>query len=102
MRCNAVLFTIIATAVYLVIFIINGWFTFINVVICLLRIIGGVLFGFAFATEKKPALAKTSNVAATADTESTIEKLTKLKSLLDSGIITQEEFDEKKKQMLGL
>jgi hypothetical protein len=31
-----------------------------------------------------------------------IEDLIKLKSLLDSGIITQEEFDAKKKQLLGL
>ena len=30
-----------------------------------------------------------------------IENLTKLKELLDSGAITQEEFDEKKKQILG-
>lgn len=30
------------------------------------------------------------------------EKLTKLKELLDMGAITQEEFDEKKKQLLGL
>ena len=34
--------------------------------------------------------------------ESQFEKLTKLKELLDTGIITQEEFDEKKKQLLGL
>lgn len=31
-----------------------------------------------------------------------IEKLTRLKDLLDKGIITQEEFDEKKKQLLEL
>lgn len=30
------------------------------------------------------------------------ENLTKLKELLDSGAITQEEFDAKKKQILGL
>lgn len=32
----------------------------------------------------------------------TIEKLSNLKGLLDKGIISQEEFDEKKKQLLGL
>lgn len=31
-----------------------------------------------------------------------IEKLTQLKGLLDAGVITQEDFDEKKKQILGL
>ena len=31
-----------------------------------------------------------------------LEELTKLKELLDQGIITQEEFDAKKKQLLGL
>lgn len=31
-----------------------------------------------------------------------VEELTKLKGLLDSGIITQEEFDKKKKEVLGL
>jgi predicted Zn-dependent peptidase len=30
------------------------------------------------------------------------EELIELKALLDSGVITQEEFDAKKKQLLGL
>ena len=34
--------------------------------------------------------------------ESSADELKKLKDLLDSGIITQEEFDTKKKQILGL
>ena len=33
---------------------------------------------------------------------SAADELKKFKDLLDSGIITQEEFDEKKKQLLGL
>ena len=33
---------------------------------------------------------------------SNADELKKFKDLLDSGIITQEEFDEKKKQLLGL
>lgn len=36
------------------------------------------------------------------NTESQLEKVVKLKNLLDAGAITQEEFDEKKKQILGL
>jgi predicted Zn-dependent peptidase len=34
--------------------------------------------------------------------QSNADELKKFKELLDSGIITQEEFDEKKKQLLGL
>lgn len=35
------------------------------------------------------------------NTEKDLENLQQLKNLLDSGIITQEEFDAKKKQLLG-
>ena len=38
----------------------------------------------------------------TAKSDNRIEELTKLKDLLDTGVITQEEFDAKKKQLLGL
>ncbi|MBR3928642.1 MAG: SHOCT domain-containing protein [Clostridia bacterium] len=41
---------------------------------------------------------KSSNVA----TVSSADELKKFKDLLDSGVITQEEFDTKKKQLLGL
>ncbi len=42
------------------------------------------------------------NKAVTAPIENEIDKLKKYKDLLDSGVITQEEFDDKKKQLLGL
>lgn len=38
----------------------------------------------------------------TAKSNDRIEELTKLKDLLDTGVITQEEFDAKKKQILGV
>ena len=38
----------------------------------------------------------------TVKSDNRIEELTKLKDLLDTGIITQEEFDMKKKQILGV
>ena len=38
----------------------------------------------------------------TAKSNDRIEELTKLKDLLDTGAITQEEFDAKKKQILGV
>jgi len=44
-----------------------------------------------------------TNTATTATAQSsTMDDLVKLKALLDQGIITQEEFDAKKKQLLGL
>jgi hypothetical protein len=42
------------------------------------------------------------NAAAPAQTDSSTDELRKYKSLLDDGIISQEEFDAKKKQLLGL
>ena len=43
---------------------------------------------------KQPAIAQ--------KTDNRIEELTKLKDLLDTGVISQEEFDAKKKQILGV
>ena len=43
----------------------------------------------------------TENVAAPAQ-NSSMDDLVKLKGLLDAGVLTQEEFDAKKKQLLGL
>ena len=44
----------------------------------------------------------TASTQASAPTVSNADELKKFKELLDSGIITQEEFDAKKKQLLGL
>jgi hypothetical protein len=49
-----------------------------------------------FQREQKSANAPQVSAVSTAD------ELKKFKDLLDSGVITQEEFDEKKKQLLGL
>ena len=69
-------------------------------------LVGVLLLGVAFQTKKesaKPiATATDTTVTVALGTETAIEKLTKLKQLLDDGIITQEEFDVKKKQLLGL
>ena len=72
----------------------------------LLLIIGGVisfvgvLVLFYFLLKKE-----TTNQASVNSASATIdhaEELKKYKDLLDSGVITQEEFDAKKKQILGL
>lgn len=48
--------------------------------------------------ETEQAAAKGQNTPAI----SAADELKKFKELLDSGVITQEEFDAKKKQLLGL
>ena len=52
-----------------------------------------------YTDDKKPQTKTTSDTEA--DTNSA-DELKKYKDLLDSGVITQEEFDAKKKQILGL
>lgn len=68
-------------------------------------IIGAFLVGFALdTTVKKISSHGIVPAAATANinTASQIQRLEKLKALLDNGVISQEEFDEKKKQILNL
>jgi predicted Zn-dependent peptidase len=45
---------------------------------------------------------QSETAAASAPQLSSADELAKYKGLLDSGVITQEEFDAKKKQLLGL
>ena len=54
-----------------------------------------------FTTNNNVPNASADNKA-TNEATSSLDELVKLKSLLDTGIITQEEFDAKKKQVLGL
>ena len=49
----------------------------------------------------RPRIIKKTNLPLT-DTKSSIEKIYELKGLLDKGIITQEEFEAKKKEIIGL
>lgn len=66
--------------------------------------IGAVMFGLAAnATEQAPSESSRKPAVAIANNsvENQIERLTKLKDLLDKGILTQEEFEDKKKQILG-
>lgn len=87
----------------------------------LVTIAGMVMVGLAVSSNTAPAAAKaavpmtpmapTAPVApmapmapaapAAVPVEKQVERLTKLKELLDSGLITQEEFDAKKKEILG-
>lgn len=79
---------------------------------------GGMLFGMNLAngldpcnasqastattSEPTPAPAAPAPAAPAPDFDAQIETLKKLKELLDTGILSQEEFDAKKKQVLGL
>lgn len=61
---------------------------------------GAVIEDTDFISGASKSIQKTAPVKL--GVESQIDKLTKLKGLLDSGVITQEEFDEKKKELLNL
>jgi len=58
-----------------------------------------MLFGMNMAQAMSPATAEVKP-AMTLDEQ--IEAVKKLKSLLDAGILTQDEFDTKKKETMGL
>lgn len=51
------------------------------------------------AAKKKKSQTKTQEPTSTTER---VEQLTQLKDLLDSGAITQEEFDQKKKELINL
>jgi hypothetical protein len=70
----------------------------------LLLAVGAFFVGFALDPGNEYAGNTSSNGTApvAASTESAATRLEKLKALLDQGVITQQEFDEKKKQILGL
>lgn len=53
-------------------------------------------------TEEEFKALQTKNNASTSPALSSADELKKFKELLDMGVITQEEFNEKKKQLLGL
>lgn len=100
---------VVAIVRLLAILIMDGLyqFTFMGVLWQVIIIVGAILLGFAYTgVQNKNITALSANTAqrtkSVASVESQIERLINLKSLLDSGVITQEEFDVKKKQILGL
>lgn len=72
---------------------VSLWF----VVRLLLECVGAVYLGFAFSGKPKAIAAAAPKAPGVTDT---YEMLTHLKELLDKGIITQEEFEAKKKDIL--
>ena len=74
---------------------------------------GGMLFGMnmasglntqnaSYAQPSTPAADAAATTAPTASLDEQIEALQKLKGLMDAGILTTEEFEAKKRQVLGL
>lgn len=63
---------------------------------------GGMLFGMNMAQAIGPQGQPAKSSAREMSTDEKIETLKKLKELVDMGILTQDEFDLKKKELLGL
>ena len=59
---------------------------------------GGMIYGMNFAQ----GLSNNARPDSKNSIDQQLETLKKLKDALDSGILTQEEFDAKKKEVLGL
>ena len=89
--------------VYLVLQFLRGKPTGFSLVLLLLLAAGALLAGFSAAEKRvRPVTAPvpTGNAPVAAPAADRIERLTRLKALLDNGTITPEEFTEKKRQLL--
>ena len=74
----------------------NNTGEYISIVIACNTIIDSYIQGFRFFPEQKQTIQSVSK-----DTTDALKGIKSLKELLDMGAITQEEFDEKKKQLLN-
>ena len=63
---------------------------------------GGMMFGVGMVQGLNPQNASSKEQGTKMSFDEQIEALKKLKDLLDAGILTQEEFDAKKKEIMGL
>ncbi len=95
----AVRFIPAAYVVYL--FVSFGGTLWRIVLVPLLECAGAVFLGFAFSELKDKPRAAAAAAPTASGVSDTYEKLTHLKELLDKGIITQEDFDAKKRDILG-
>ena len=74
------------------------------ILVIILAVVGAGLtaFGTLMYIKSSPLEAKATDNAETIKNISSANELAKYKEIMDQGIITQEEFDAKKKQLLGL
>ena len=107
----AVILMLAGAVIYDLAYIIYGWewltFALVASIVGDLLLFAGlrcapmVLAGHVMQGEAPQSAPAQLAAAATVDPSDRIEKLMKLKALLDAGALTQEEFEEKKKQILG-
>ncbi len=109
-RKNAKTISIVAAALLVVKFLLttlsNSFhLNFTNILFNTIPIIGTIMIGLVLNIDDvKTSSGKTASsnsINLTTPAENQIDRLTKLKDLLDNGVISQEEFDAKKKQILG-
>ena len=108
-RNKAKTFGIAAAALYIatnLLSIILGpyMFDFMSFVVCLIQCAALLITGMLLQ-ENGTASQFVSNMVpsvAISSTSDKLEKITRLKALVDSGVISQEDFEAKKKQLLGL
>ncbi len=87
---------------------IVGGYSFVSILVALMLVVAFVMTGFAIDESKdeknayKNATSVKKHSQNTPSSSDQLEKLASLKKLLDDEVITQEEFDEKKKQLLGV
>jgi predicted Zn-dependent peptidase len=62
----------------------------------------GMIFGMNMAQGMNPFTAEQTQTKKVLSVDEQIEILKKLKELLDTGILSQEEFDAKKKEIMGV
>ena len=72
------------------------------VISAIMLAVGAIFLGKVFYQGKRDRGNTENSKQSLNTTEDIVEKLTTLKALLDEGIISQEEFDNKKKQILNL
>ena len=103
-RKNAKMICIVAGALLAVRFLL-GFEYFLSDIANILEIVGIIMMGLALniddAQDSSSKTASTSSIHSMTPAESQMDRLAKLKDLLDNGVISQEEFDAKKKQILG-
>lgn len=84
---------------------LSGGASFLTLLVWLLLAAGSILLGLAFdapaAPRAVPAAGPAARPAAAANTSDKINRLTQLKALLDAGVLSQEEFEAKKKDILS-
>lgn len=78
----------------------NWWGIFYSVESSACEAAGAFLACLVLQNTPQAQTAKAKHLTSTIKTDNHIEELTKLKDLLDTGVISQEEFDAKKKQIL--